>query len=879
MDTHSNAFEETFEYLSTYQVFVCKLCKYAVRLDHLRAHISSHHAKLPGLRTYKQISSLVASLRLQYEVLDPNLQPLKIPPPDSPALPHLELRSGLQCIECTYICCTRHGMGKHVGQSHPQLRRPRGWQPRSSSEEGSASQRWRKVFCQRFFATGKGTTYFRVAEPMDELKRILEKLPVATKVLTEKEAIRAELYRQLKEHDEEMEKMLQRTPDDTVGTEVSPWLQVTRWPKYLRGQDFAQVASLGIGAQYGAEPLLVEFSRSVVRVIEKANISIENDVVNMLDQERINSFIQRRRLSDKPLFGKLQTATWKQYTSIWQRLICFAYRSSRLDQPIRLSHCMTVAQRSRLERMEEYGNRLLDLKEKVLADGWDKDSEKANSDLQRQLDRWCLLFSIALLDHTLKGDLFESTIVGFLAVLGIDMQKQTFVEAPAYTSNLSGLIKVGQVLVIQRAVMGAEDGEADHPADLLDEMRDRFMIHGSRSPFNWALRLRAYGKAIRNNTTSLGYICWSEDKERLSYRATEFGMGDFKAFIKTETELIYRQLEDLLLVNQEEKMEEVVPKLNLRRIKDVPKENARGWSFLKDERNGTELPDGSRWLLKRMLDNNWLRDEFVRAVKEDGKMVWRTEAVDIYLAKVDRFLERLLLLVHITSGQPSRATETLSLRHENTVEGGHRNVFIEDGLVSTVTSYHKGYSVTGSTKIIHRYLPNEIGEVLVYYLWLIRPFVRNLRRLGLREQVPHNPFVWAKDESSWDSSRLRAILKSEAKRHLKTELNVRIYRHVAIAISRQHLPSSGFRRDYDLEEKCSDGQASHASWTAGIVYARGLEEAPGHVEERKTAYRAISREWHSFLGFGTYLPERKRPLDEVCNEAGRGRKRQKGLGI
>jgi hypothetical protein len=40
--------------------------------------------------------------------------------------------------------------------------------------------------------------------------------------------------------------------------------------------------------------------------------------------------------------------------------------------------------------------------------------------LQTQLDQATLDLSIALLDHPLKGDLFESTLVSFLAVLGVD---------------------------------------------------------------------------------------------------------------------------------------------------------------------------------------------------------------------------------------------------------------------------------------------------------------------------------------------------------------------------------------------------------------------------------------------------------------------------
>ena len=40
--------------------------------------------------------------------------------------------------------------------------------------------------------------------------------------------------------------------------------------------------------------------------------------------------------------------------------------------------------------------------------------------LQVQLDQAMLDLSIMLLDHPLKGDLFKSTLVGFLAVLGVD---------------------------------------------------------------------------------------------------------------------------------------------------------------------------------------------------------------------------------------------------------------------------------------------------------------------------------------------------------------------------------------------------------------------------------------------------------------------------
>lgn len=57
-----------------------------------------------------------------------------------------------------------------------------------------------------------------------------------------------------------------------------------------------------------------------------------------------------------------------------------------------------------------------------------------------------------------------------------------------------------------------------------------------------------------------------------------------------------------------------------------------------------------------------------------------------------------------------------------------RNVFIEDGLVVVASKYHKGFYASNDVKIIHRYLPREVGELVVWYLWLVLPFVERLQR-------------------------------------------------------------------------------------------------------------------------------------------------------
>jgi hypothetical protein len=193
-------------------------------------------------------------------------------------------------------------------------------------------------------------------------------------------------------------------------------------------------------------------------------------------------------------------------------------------------------------------------------------------------------------------------------------------------------------------------------------------------------------------------------------------------------------------------------------------------------------------------------------------------------------------------------------------------------LIGTVTSYHKGYNITGSTKIIHRYLPKEVSELLVYYLWLVLPFSQKLDMLVYKRIAPPSSFLWPKGTESWKASRLTSVLSREGRAHFETPLNILIYRHIAIAISRQHLLSGGFKRDYGVDKKLADEQATHGTWVAGTVYARGLQEAPGHVKMRSMEYRIVSREWHSFLGFRVYRGVRKRPLGE-CRDQGLPSKR------
>ena len=64
--------------------------------------------------------------------------------------------------------------------------------------------------------------------------------------------------------------------------------------------------------------------------------------------------------------------------------------------------------------------------------------------------------------------------------------------------HLSALIKIAQMLVLQRAAAVAKEGETESLAQMLEVMQDCFIVYGSRSLINWAQKLRVYrGKGSR----------------------------------------------------------------------------------------------------------------------------------------------------------------------------------------------------------------------------------------------------------------------------------------------------------------------------------------------------------------------------------------------
>ena len=105
------------------------------------------------------------------------------------------------------------------------------------------------------------------------------------------ELLKALVEEQLHHNAAEREIQAKTYCSHTTKTEVSPWLEMTRWPRFFDGLNMEKVAPLAYGPNPITEPLLVILSESVDRVVEQAHRSIREDKISVFDQAKINNFI------------------------------------------------------------------------------------------------------------------------------------------------------------------------------------------------------------------------------------------------------------------------------------------------------------------------------------------------------------------------------------------------------------------------------------------------------------------------------------------------------------------------------------------------------------------------------------------------------------
>ena len=270
-------------------------------------------------------------------------------------------------------------------------------------------------------------------------------------------------------------------------------------------------------------------------------------------------------------------------------------------------------------------------------------------------------------------------------------------------------------------------------------------------------------------------------------------------------------------------------------MRDNPRNEEAGWSYIEDDRNDWPV-DGSTWIHDQIGRSQQLQRRFI---KDSDQVEWKQQEIERYLGQVAVFRGNLLVLMHMTGGQPARAPEILSIQRCNSRQGRRRNVFVEqnspfseeggrlneEALIVFVARWHKGYTLTGKEKIIHRCLPRAVGELFVYFDWLVRPFQEELEGIMVKgPQAGFSTAVWPPDDRGrvWDTARMTRHMQECSRRLMGVQFGTQAWRELAIGISRRFLREE-YAFDWDAQDEEGDFDVQATCKTSRQGTGRGWQ--------------------------------------------------------
>jgi hypothetical protein len=183
----------------------------------------------------------------------------------------------------------QNSMGKHFNIHRLVLQLPGRPAKIAGILSANRGPTFSEVFWQRFFVSGAQSSFFTVNVP-NQVRDLVRSRPKGHANI-----YRALIDEQLKAGNHEQDVGTQIYRSLVLKTEVLPWLEMSRWPRYFHGLNMANVAQLAYAANPVTEPALVVLEESFNRLFfGNAHQSILEDRISAFDQAQINSFIASR---------------------------------------------------------------------------------------------------------------------------------------------------------------------------------------------------------------------------------------------------------------------------------------------------------------------------------------------------------------------------------------------------------------------------------------------------------------------------------------------------------------------------------------------------------------------------------------------------------
>ena len=409
---------------------------------------------------------------------------------------------------------------------------------------------------------------------------------------------------------------------------------------------------------------------------------------------------------------------------------------------------------------------------------------------------------------------------------------------PEDVSRLCAKVAYGMKLTVLEVASNNADGS--RRVEAMKTLKS-FVELDNYNVFSFVCRIQSLAEWVVKHSDRLPKIARLGDVSDIMIRGSRITADNIRTAYKEAVGKCNALLEELLLG--------LKPSLKLDLVHDDFAEASVGYRFMakKDQSENEAI---CSTLLLHVLCTQSLRQRFVVTV-EGGKINFNSSEGNRYLDLYDEYLENLLLVIHIGSGMPARATELETY----TVCNGRssmRTVYFLGERIFFHSVYSKTRSVTGVNKGIARFLNEDASKTVITDLIFVRPFATVVANfLGLNEDNVYNTSLFVQGGRLLHSFALSNIFSRLFYKYTEVSVAFSDYRQAVAYFARVfNICGSNDDSDSDDNEPPSDialAQFGHSTAVADVHYGRHSGEHPKLRETRLHEFRLVSDKWHRFI--------------------------------
>lgn len=453
---------------------------------------------------------------------------------------------------------------------------------------------------------------------------------------------------------------------------------------------------------------------------------------------------------------------------------------------------------------------------------------------------------------------FDSLLLHCLSVLALDKKTNNFLEPGRYTQHLAALLSISRFALIYHCFGSQNDPvNVDCQVKLFHAIHRHAYVDGCTGPLASVIRWLRYGQNINRNTQKEPDMVWMDDTtlcfKGINYPVSHLSEVCLKGLQRTQELMIDHLLLGFNALN-----------LDYDGLVDEKDNTSVGFNFTELELNRRLHVASPRQLLQCALSpssDSWNNTDSPGTL--DKAMCRR------YLGSFETLQDHLLVLIYMTAGQPPRRKELLSCTWMNQI-AGTRSLYIHKGNLAVVTSYHKGQTRSGLSKHIPRFLPTQLRNMMMAYLYYIRPFAVLCEETLEKQSVYRSPLLWPARSGGMnvqDGSKLTVAMgRVSWVQHNGIAMNPQIYRQISIKFSIDVVridfgilghedDQSGSEYDSEQPTNIHTRQAAHTALTEKNNYGVSKNRQPSVESSLWDQFATASSMWHTFLSLDVNMEQ------------------------